>query len=263
MKRMILRLLTLALLAYAAAGVAEVAQYSYEMLERRPHPRENFVQGLEIHGDTLYIGTGGHGSSAVREYDFPSMRLRREYRLPTVFFGEGITRLDGHLYQLTWKAGVGLVYDLDTLQPLRHWQLDTQGWGLTNNGEELIYSDGSNRLFFVSPDALEDPRILPVTLNGRPLPRLNELEWVDGEVWANVWGANQLVTIDPASGEVTAVIDLRGLLPAADRIPGTDVLNGIAADRSDGSIWVTGKRWPWLYRIALRPVNPDSTGDSR
>jgi glutamine cyclotransferase len=255
------------LLALGAATLPalaeEVAVYGYKVLERRAHPRDNFVQGLEIRGDTLYVGTGGYGSSALREYDFSSMRQRREYLLPQVFFGEGITRLGAQIYQLTWRSGVGLVYDSDTLQPLRHWRLATQGWGLTSNGSELIYSDGSHRLYFANPDRLEEPRTLEVTLNGRPLPRLNELEWIEGAIWANVWGAYQLVVIDPRTGAVTAIVDLRGLLPESERRPDTDVLNGIAWDQEQRALWVTGKRWPWLYRIETIPQTDTTERESR
>lgn len=231
-----------------------VTLFGFEVLDKRPHPRENFVQGLEIHGDSLYVGTGGYGESRLREYELTSMQLRRDYALPEVFFGEGITRLGDRIYQLTWHAGVGLIYDLDSFAPLGHWPLKTQGWGLTNNGTELIYSDGSDRLFFAAPGELENPRVVTVTLNGQPLGRLNELEWIDGSIWANVWGANQLVRINPRSGEVNAIADLRGLLPAQERRDDTDVLNGIAHDRANDAFWVTGKRWPWLYRIALKPL---------
>ena len=231
-----------------------VALFGFEVLDKRPHPRENFVQGLEIHGDALYVGTGGYGESRLREYEFTSMQLRRDYALPEVFFGEGITRLGDRIYQLTWRAGVGLIYDLDNFAPLGHWPLKTQGWGLTNNGTELIYGDGSDRLFFAAPDALENPRVVAVTLNGQPLGRLNELEWIDGSIWANVWGANQLVRINPSSGEVNAIADLRGLLPEQEYQADTNVLNGIAFDRANDAFWVTGKRWPWLYRIALKPL---------
>lgn len=235
------------------AQAQPVRVYDYRLLDRLPHSRENFVQGLEIVGDTLYEGTGGYGESRLREYSWPDLELRREYALPAVFFGEGTSRLGDYIYQLTWRSGVALVYSAETLQPLRHWQLKTQGWGITNNGVDLIYSDGSDKLYFAAPDDLKSPRALPVSLNGEPLPRLNELEWIDGEIWANVWGANQLVTINPTTGAVTAIIDLRGLLPENERREGTDVLNGIAYDARTRAIWVTGKRWPWLYRIAPVP----------
>jgi glutamine cyclotransferase len=243
--------------------LAEVAVFDYEVLERRAQPRENFVQGLELHDDILYTGTGRYGQSRLLEYHFPDMRLLREYQLPDALFGEGITRLEGRLYQLTWRAGLGLVYDAERLQPLGKWTLGTQGWGLTNNGRELIYSDGSHRLYFLSPETFQRNRVLEVTLSGRPLPQLNELEWIDGEIWANVWRSNQLVRIDPGSGEVLAIVDLSNLLDPADRQPDTDVLNGIAWDRERQALWVTGKRWPWLFRIRLVPRAKAAASESR
>jgi glutamine cyclotransferase len=240
-----------------------VTVYDYEVLERREQPRENFVQGLEIHGDTLYMGTGQYGSSHLREYHFPTMELQRDHALPASLFGEGVTVLGKRIYQLTWQSRIGLIYDADTLEKTGQWTLNTEGWGLTNNGESLIYSDGSQYLYFLSPDTLQLERTLAVNLSGRPLSRLNELEWIDGEVWANVYGSNQLVRIAPDSGAVTSIVDLRGLLPDEDRREDTDVLNGIAYDRERQALWVTGKRWPWLFRITTRPRNNATSTQSR
>lgn len=233
-----------------------IVVYDFEVLEKRAQPRENFVQGLEIHGEHLYLSSGGFGESRLREYDFPTMRLLREYELAPDLFAEGITRIGQNVYQLTWLSQVGLVHDLKSFRPKNKWSLDTQGWGITNNGQSIIYSDGSHRLHFLHPDTLKRERTLEVTLQGRALPYLNELEWIDGEIWANVWRSNQLVRIDPADGSVTGIIDLRGLLPDDERREDTDVLNGIAYDPERDAIWVTGKRWPWLYRITLRARAP-------
>ena len=260
--RYLLPLLLAALTLQALpAGAATVLTYGYEVQQKLPHPRENFVQGLQIVGDTLYVGTGQYGESRLREYAFPEMTLRREVALPDTLFGEGVTRLDRQLYQLTWRAGVLLIYDARSLELKRSHRIDTQGWGITHNGSELIYSDGSDRLYFLDPDTLERRRTLAVHLNGQPLPRLNELEWIDGEIWANVWGANQLVRIDPESGEVRGIVDLRGLLEPGERTADTDVLNGIAWDPEKRELWVTGKRWPWLFRI--RPVALPADGRGR
>ncbi|MEM8659470.1 MAG: glutaminyl-peptide cyclotransferase, partial [Pseudomonadota bacterium] len=158
------------------------------------------------------------------------------------------------LLLLTWKSGVVFVYNKDTLQGLKRLEIPTQGWGITHNSEELIYSDGTDRLYFLSPDSYQYIRAVRVTLNGAPLPRLNELEWINGKVWANVWQTDQIVIIDPSSGVVEGVINLQGLLPVPERLSGTDVLNGIALNPADGGVWVTGKYWPWMYRIELVPV---------
>lgn len=244
-------LLILSALPLSPTQAAELQRYGYEVLERVPQPRENFVQGLQIVGDSLYVGTGQYGESRLREYQFPFMTLSREVALPAELFGEGITRMDERIYQLTWRAGKLLEYDADTFELLKTHAISTQGWGITHNDSELIYSDGSHRLYFLDPTTLSLSRTLQVTLGSRPLPRLNELEWINGEIWANVWQANQLVRIDPVSGEVRAIVDLRGLLDPADRDATTDVLNGIAWDARAEALWVTGKRWPWLYRLRL------------
>ncbi|MFK7830582.1 MAG: glutaminyl-peptide cyclotransferase [Congregibacter sp.] len=235
--------------------------YDYDVVERVAQPRQNFVQGLQIVGDTLYVSTGMYGESRLREYAFPSMELRRERSLPDSVFGEGVTRLNDKLYQLTWRAGRMLEYDASTMKLLRSHVIPTEGWGITDNNSDLIYSDGTPQLYFLDPNTLQRRRTLNVTLNGTPLPRLNELEWIDGEIWANVFQANQLVRINPTSGFVTAVIDLRGLLAPEDYADDTDVLNGIAWDAAESALWVTGKRWPWIFRVRLkeRSASPSAT----
>jgi glutamine cyclotransferase len=155
----------------SAADTPPVPVYGYEVLERRAQPRENFVQGLEFFADRLYVGTGLRGQSRLREYRFDDMSLLREQRLPEAYFGEGITRLGERLYQLTWRAGKVLVYDAERWLPLREGALATEGWGITNDGQRLIYSDGSDRLRFLDPDTLAVGKTLAVTLRGRPLPR--------------------------------------------------------------------------------------------
>jgi len=229
-----------------------VLRYTYELVEKVPQPRENFVQGLQLYGDSLYVGTGRYGQSRLIEYAFPAMTARREVSLAPELFGEGITRLDDSIYQLTWRAGKLLVYDADSLTIRGSYPIATEGWGITHDGSQLYYSDGSATLRTLDPQSLEVTQKVTVTLQGRPLPGLNELEWIDGEIWANVWRANQLVRIDPTSGQVRGIVDLRGLLPAAERTPDTDVLNGIAWDEEKRALWVTGKNWPWLYHV--RPI---------
>ncbi|EAQ96362.1 glutaminyl-peptide cyclotransferase [Congregibacter litoralis] len=236
------------------AVAAPLMRYGYEVLEQLPHPRENFVQGLQILGDTLYVSTGQYGESRLLAYEFPAMKLKQEHALPPALFGEGVTRLEDRIYQLTWRAGQLIEYDAESFKPLATHRISTQGWGLTHNGSELIYSDGSHQLYFLNTDDMRVKRTLAVTLGARPLPRLNELEWIEGEIWANVWQANQLVRIDPETGAVLGIVDLRGLLDPEDREPGTDVLNGIAWDADNRALWVTGKRWPWLYRLKLRAM---------
>lgn len=242
---------SVAIASHAASAQTQVVTYGFEVLEKRPQPRDNFVQGLQIVDDILYVGTGLYGASRLLAYDFPAMTLRRQVRLPDHLFGEGVTRLEDRIYQLTWRAGRILVYDAQDFARVASSGLATEGWGLTHDGERLIYSDGSPVLRYLDPETLSPERELTVTLGGRPLPRLNELEFIDGEIWANVWQANQLVRIDPSSGAVRGIVDLRGLLDPADRAPDTDVLNGIAWDARSRSLWVTGKHWPWLFRLRI------------
>jgi glutamine cyclotransferase len=249
-----LRPLLLFLALYTAAAVAAPERFTYRVLEKRPQPRENFVQGLEIVDGRLLVGTGLYGASRLLRYDFASMRLLDERRLPGGVFGEGITQFGDRIYQLTWRARAGIVYRASDLVPLRSFALPGEGWGLTHDDRHLIYSDGSDTLHFLDPVSLRRRRSVTVSLRGSPLPFLNELEWIDGRIWANVWRTDRIVIIDPETGRVDGEIDLTGLLPAAERRPGTDVLNGIAHDPVDGAVWVTGKRWPWLYRIEPVPA---------
>lgn len=233
------------------AAPPPVLRYTYRIVDRRPLAANSFVQGLQIVGDTLYLGTGQYGASRLREYAFPGMQLRREVALPDELFGEGVTRLGERIYQLTWRSGQVRVYAAASLELLRTSRIDTQGWGITHDGRRLYYSDGSSTLRVLDPHSLAVQRAFSVTLHGQALPRLNELEWIDGEIWANVWQTGQVVRIDPARGQVRGIVDLRGLLPATERGRETGVLNGIAWDEQRRALWVTGKNWPWLYRIRL------------
>ncbi len=254
-----LALFTLAmLLVLPALGQT---QYGYKVLERKPQSRDSFVQGLEIVGNHLYLSSGLYGQSRLRRYDFDTGELLLERPLDPRLFAEGVTVLDGKVYQLTWRSGLGLIYRQADLSPQQLFQVPGEGWGITNDGEQLIYSDGSALLHFVDPSTMTLKRSLTVRENGEPLPFLNELEWIEGRVWANVWRSNRLVVINPQSGAVEASISLEGLLPLEEYQEGTDVLNGIAYDRRDGSIWVTGKRWPWLYRIERVPLEQSTVDD--
>jgi len=232
-------------------------QYAVRISDQKPQTRENFVQGLEIRDGYLYVSAGLYGESRLLRYHFRDGHLDRGQALPGGIFAEGLTVFGDYVYQLTWRNQTMLVYRKADLQFLHALPVPGEGWGLTHNGAELIYSDGSDKLYFIAPDTAQVLRTLHVTERGRPLPLLNELEWVDGAIWANVFQSDRIVIIDAASGEVTASIDLRGLLPPAEYRPETDVLNGIARDPADGGIWVTGKRWPWMYRIELVPLSDE------
>jgi glutamine cyclotransferase len=251
-----LRALLFALAALPLSAQA-VQQYAVKILEQKPQPRENFVQGLEIVDGDLYVSAGNYGESRLLRYHFADGQLDSTKHLNAKLFAEGLTVLGDKVYQLTWRNKMMLVYQKSDLHYQQWLPIRTEGWGLTNNGSELIYSDGSDKLRFMAADTAQVSRTIAVTELGRPVALLNELEWVDGRIWANVWQSERIVIIDPVSGAVTASINLHGLLPATEYRPGTDVLNGIARNPADGAIWVTGKRWPWLYRIELV-----SSGDS-
>ena len=234
-----------------ALGEHSVRNYGFKVLERRPHSRRAWVQGLEIRDGKLYQGIGRKGQSRLQVFDLHSGELFLEKRLPGKYFGEGVTVLDERIFQLTWKARKGFIFRRYDLALLGEFPLQGQGWGLTNDGERLILSDGTDHLYFLSP---KDGRILHsqrVRDRGKPVTYLNELEWTPDYLLANVWYSNKIMMIDPRSGDVIGRIDLSGLLPDSERRSDTSVLNGIARDPETGDLWVTGKNWPWLYRIEL------------
>lgn len=250
---MLLRSLIILLLCLPMTAWS-VQHYTVRVTDQKPQPRENFVQGLEILDDYLYVSSGNYGQSHLLRYRFADGTLDHSRRMNARVFAEGLSVLGDKVYQLTWRNQSMLVYRKSDFEFLHRLPIIGEGWGLTNNGIELIYSDGSDNLHFISPDTAQVLRSIKITENGKPVRLLNELEWIEGAIWANIWQSDRIVIIDPAKGTVTATIDLRGLLPREDRRPGTDVLNGIARNPKDGSVWVTGKRWPWLYQIELVPV---------
>ena len=228
-----------------------VPTYGYEVVSRLRFDRANFTQGLEIFDGRLYVSSGLYGESMIRVYDFPSMDKIQAVPVDSRIFAEGLTVIDNRLVVLSWRERVMLVYSLPDLSLLGQSTLPGQGWGATHSGSTLWFSDGSHYLSSADMNGGGKLTQLPVTLNGTPLRNLNELEWVNGEIWANVWQTDEIARIDPSTGEVVGLINLAGLLPEEDRLRDTDVLNGIAIDPVTGSIWVTGKRWPWLFEITL------------
>lgn len=249
------------LLCSLSTAALAVEQLTVKVLGRKPQDPRHWVQGLEIHDGQMYLSAGRYGESKLLRYNFDSGEPDVGRSLNPRLFAEGLTVLDDRVYQLTWKAGAVLVFDQRDLQPLEHFRIPGEGWGLTNDGSQLIYSDGSAQLHYLSPQSRKITRSITVTENGRPVHKLNELEWIDGKVWANVWYSQRIVVIDPQSGEVNASIDLSGKLPSLQTQPRDHVLNGIARDSRDGSIWVTGKRWSWQYQIETVPA--PSAGESR
>jgi glutamine cyclotransferase len=224
----------------------------YEIVRTFPHDRHAFTQGLTYRDGWLYESTGLNGRSSLRRVELETGIVQQQHNLAYQHFGEGLTILEGRIYQLTWRSGVAFVYDQESFELLRTFQYPGEGWGLTHDGEQLIMSDGSDRLRFLDPETFEATRSLSVRHpQDGPVQNLNELEYIHGEVWANVWMTDYLVRIDPETGVVTGRVDLRGLLSAAERLQGVDVLNGIAYDTEGDRLFVTGKLWPKLFQIRL------------
>ena len=245
--------LWLALWAVHAAA-AEPPTYGYQVVHVYPHDRTAFTEGLFYLDGFLYESTGLEHQSQVRKERLETGQVLQTRDLAPVYFGEGVVNWRGRLIQLTWRNQVGFVYDLKTFRLLRRFSYPGEGWALTQDGRELIMSDGTSAIRFLDPATLKETRRITVTWGGAPLDKLNELEWVKGEIFANVWLTNQIVRIDPQTGDVVGVIDLSGILPAADQSgQPDDVLNGIAYDPKHDRLFVTGKRWPKLFEVRLTP----------
>lgn len=225
---------------------------TYEIVATYPHDKGAFTQGLFFWEGALYESTGRHGESTIRRVKIETGEVEQSRDLPPEYFGEGITRWQDTIIALTWRSGTGFVVDLETFSPIDAFGYPGEGWGLTSNDTQLIQSDGSPILRFLDPETFEIKDTLAVSLNGRPMRNINELEWINGEIWANVWQSDLIARIDPETGNVTAVIDFTGLFPDNARVqPNDDVLNGIAHDPETGRLFITGKHWPNLYEIKV------------
>jgi glutamine cyclotransferase len=224
----------------------------YTILRRYPHDTTAYTQGLVYHDGRLYESTGLLGQSQIRVLDLAPGAVQLARQLPPDRFGEGLALLQGRLYQLTWTSGVAYVYDAATLTPLDSFQYEGEGWGLATDGESLIMTDGSATLRFRDPETFAVRREVTIQDRGSPLLEVNELEYVGGTLYGNVYRSDWIVRIDPTTGTVTDWIDLAGLLPERDRTASTDVLNGIAVDETTGNFLLTGKRWPALFEVRLR-----------
>ena len=243
------QLLILSLLALCACSQAQVKQYSFKVVKEYPHDVMAYTQGLFFHEGKLYETTGQYGTSSIRTVDLASGKPTVEKKLNRKYFGEGSVILGKDLYVLTWTNKVAFRYDAATLSYKQTVSYPREGWGLTTDGKQLIASDGSANLYFLDAD-MKLMKKLPVTMNGRPLRNLNELEWIGGKVWANVYMTDMIVMINPSTGKVEGALDCTGLLPDDLYTSATDVLNGIAID-AKGKIYLTGKNWPKLYQIEL------------
>ena len=240
-------------LALTQAPPAEPAVYTYRVVATYPHDPDAYTQGLFYLDGHLYESTGQVGRSTIRRVRIADGRVLQSVAIPPGRFGEGIVDWGRQIISITWQGGVGYRWDRATLRRLGEWRYPGEGWGLTRNSTDIIMSDGTSELRFLDPRTLAERRRVTVTLAGRPLRALNELEWINGEIYANVWHTSFIARIDPASGRVTGVIDLSAL--AAENSAGEDnVLNGIAYDAARDRLFVTGKNWPRLYEIDLVPA---------
>jgi glutamine cyclotransferase len=216
-----------------------------------PHDRAAYTQGLVFEDGGFYEGTGLKGESTLRRVALESGEVLQSHSLPSWYFGEGITTWEDRIIQLTWKSGWGFVYDRESFELLDTFDYPTEGWGITHDGAELIMSDGTPTLHFWDPDTFVETGSIEVYDDAGPVTWLNELEYIQGTVYANVWKTERIAVIDPQTGQVTAWIDLRGLLEPEDLIQPVDVLNGIAYDAGSERLFVTGKLWPKLFEIEL------------
>jgi glutaminyl-peptide cyclotransferase len=238
-----------------APARADVPVYGYELVHTYPHDTTAFTEGLFYLNGFLYESTGLEHQSSIRKEKLETGEVVQRVDVPPQYFGEGIVNWKHHLISLTWKTQVGFVYDLATLKVQRKFSYPGEGWALTQDGQRLIMSDGTPDLRFLDPQTLAQTGRITVTYDGKPVPQINELEWVKGRIYANVWETNIMVIIDPATGNITGVVDLTSLLAHVERPPGPDsVLNGIAYDAAGDRLFVTGKNWPKLFEIRILPA---------
>jgi len=240
---------------WAAASRAAVPVYGYEIVRTFPHDPTAFTEGLFYLDGFLYESTGLEQHSSIRKVRLETGEVVQNLDVPAQYFGEGIVNWKSHLISLTWKSHVGFVRDLATFKVQRQFQYEGEGWALTQDGKQILMSDGTSEIRLLNPQTLKPTGRIQVTLEGKPISNLNELEWVKGEIYANVWRTNFIVRIDPHTGDVVGIVNLAGLLAGPDVVPGqTDVLNGIAYDAKADRLFVTGKNWPKLFEIRLRQV---------
>jgi len=228
----------------------EPVRYRYTVVNVFPHDDNAYTQGLVFHEGFFFEGTGLEGQSTLRKVELETGTVLKRHGLESSLFGEGVTVFQNKIYQLTWKSKVGFIYDIETFRQSGKFYYNTEGWGLTTMGDKLVMSDGTNKLYIVDPATFAVSKTLEVYDNRSVVINLNELEFIEGEIWANLYTTDLIARIDPASGKVTGYIDLSGLLTSRERRnDGNDVLNGIAWDKATGRIFVTGKNWPKLFQI--------------
>lgn len=251
---------TSAATAAASPALRTPPDYTFEVVNVYPHDPQAFTQGLVIDDGRWFEGTGLYGRSSIREVDLLTGEVLRSQSLADEYFGEGITILGDHIYQLTWRENTGFVRDKDTFDVVKEFTYPHEGWGITHDGQRLIVSDGTAVIRYYDPESLKEIGTITVRDGAGAVSNLNELEYVNGEIWANIWQTDNIARISPETGEVLGYIDLTGLLDPATLTEPVDVLNGIAYDASTDRLFVTGKLWPSVFEIRVVPATP-SPGD--
>lgn len=248
------RLLAILFAAAAFSGSAAPV-FTYKIVRDYPHDPNAFTQGLEYRDGFLYEGTGLNGRSSLRRERLETGQILEQTNLSSEYFGEGITVMGAQIFQLTWQAHTGFIYGRSSFHVERRFSYPGEGWGLTNDGRQIYMSDGSAEIRVLDARTLAEKRRIQVRDGGAPINELNELEWVDGEILANVWQTDRIARISPATGQVAGWIDCSGMLPSVFRSSPDAVLNGIAYDARTKRLFVTGKLWPRLYQIQIVPRN--------
>lgn len=225
--------------------------YGFRVVAEIPHSTEAYTQGFQYVDGFFWEGTGGYGSSSLRKIDASTGAVLKRIDLARSYFGEGITLLGDKIYQLTWHERKAFVYNKDSFKKVATFDYIGEGWGITTDGEKLYMSNGSDVITVRDAATFEPERTFSVKLSGRKIAYINELEWIEGEIWANVYMTNEIIRINPADGTIVGIINLEGLQSPSDVNYNTDVLNGIAYDKETGRIWVTGKNWNKIYQIEL------------
>jgi len=233
-------------------NVPEPATISYNIVNVYPHDTSSYTQGLQWYNGFLYEGTGLEGQSRLMKVNLKDGRALQKISIDKAFFGEGITIINNKIYQLTWQNNKVFVYDLATFKKIKEFHWDHQGWGVTNNGKDLVISTGGNNIYFVDPETFRILNTISVNSNYGPLGDINELEYVNGKIYANVYGSDYIAVINPETGSVEAKLDFTGLLQKSGKhYENSDVLNGIAYDSAKNSFYITGKKWPALFEVKL------------
>jgi glutaminyl-peptide cyclotransferase len=241
------------MLSAQTAHRAKVPEYTYRVVRAFPHDPTAFTQGLAYRDGFLYEGTGLNGRSSIRKVRLESGEVVQQINLPSAYFGEGIALYKNELIELTWQSGIAFVYDVNSFQQLRKFSYKGEGWGLTSDGRELFMSDGSDVIRVMDPTTFSEKRRVKVHDGSKPIDELNELEFVEGQIFANVWHTDRIARISPHTGAVLGWVDLSGLLSPVYRRDAEAVLNGIAYDPATKRLFVTGKLWPRIFQITVVP----------